>query len=239
MNIFVYSGSPRDEASSSYKYCKKYVDAIKKIYSANIEINFYSPNNLSFMKSDGNENIFINGEDPLDKIDGFSEVKNQLLQADLIIMASPVMAQAVSTDMKMFIERISHFAHTFSLMGKLGCIVTSSYSNGNEIVEAYLKKTLDYMGVATVATKRIRRIENEQMDEELILDEARSILPYLLKKKIPKIEPDQCKVFEKMRELYVLYQKNPRYSYEYNQYKKNGFINSKSFQEVFTSFFLN
>ncbi|MBC6309829.1 hypothetical protein HCJ66_09780 [Listeria sp. FSL L7-1582] len=62
MNIFIYSGNPRNEEALTHSYIQELIRQIKS-------------------------------------------------KADLIILASPVFAQAVSTDMKIFVERISHFAH--------------------------------------------------------------------------------------------------------------------------------
>lgn len=235
MKIFYFSGSPKGKNSRSYQYVEKLLRSIENNFGENkVTIHEYNPKSLNLKKSSGDESLFINGEDSLDCIDKFDSVKKEIQESDLIILSSPVMAQAVSADMKIFIERISHFAHTFSLIGKTCYIVTSSYSNGNSAVHDYLHDVVEYMGMIEVGRADIVISRKENID---FIKEAAILSLFLRKKIIPKIPQDMNEKFDKMRSLYFDNRENPRFKYEAQIYERKGYFSSRSFGELYTDYF--
>ncbi|MDD4565931.1 MAG: flavodoxin family protein [Eubacteriales bacterium] len=83
-----------------------------------------------------------------DKKDDMAAIKEKLLSADIILLASPVFAANISGDMKTLIDRLSLWLHIMPLIGKIGIpVCTASSNHANRVID-YLKEMLEYMGAS-------------------------------------------------------------------------------------------
>jgi len=238
MKIFCLYSSPRGEESKGFHYIQKLVNELESQSGQTNEVYLYHAKNLPILPSDGEEELFISGVDKLDEIDNFNQIKDQLMSSELIIIGSPVFAQNVSVHMKIFIERISQFAHDFSLMGKIAYIVTSSYSNGNNSVHDYIKNTLKYMGVVEVGRADIvGRFYKEEMVQPKIKADVQQILQHFENEKSIFIDESYEEIFNSMRSLYVMYGTEPRYKREFDSYQKKGLLDDQTFKQHFLKSF--
>lgn len=238
MKIFGLFSSPNGEKSQGYRLLQKLIEEIENNHGKISEVNCFHTNNLQILPSNGNQNIFINGLDPLDKIDHFDFVKKKLEEADLIILGSPVYAQNVSAHMKIFMERISHYAHNFGLIGKLSYIVTTSYSNGNDQVHDYLKSCLDYMGVISIGrSDLVERFNTSEMVEQSLRDAAKKIVQMFNDPSFIPINSENEKIYSNMCKLYQKFGNEKRYQNEFQTYEERGLFDVNSFKEIFLSNF--
>jgi multimeric flavodoxin WrbA len=154
-------------------------------------------------------------------------LKEKMLEADFIILASPVYSQNVSGDMKAFIDRISYWCHLMRLAGKPGAVVASAGSNGYIQVLDYLEKVSCYLGMNVI--ERIAVIETNSSSEEKFEEYVDSIYEYLSDKKIVTSNSNLEAVFEGMKWIFSNY---PEDHVEYLFWKNNGLLECNSFQEV-------
>jgi multimeric flavodoxin WrbA len=148
-NIFIYAASRSN--NNSLKFAQKLAENIAQYSHEQTEYILYTPADLDIENCRGCNSCFYSGKCPLDNKDGFDKIKDELMRSDMIILLSPVYAHNVSGDMKTFIDRISHWLHLMKLAGKLSVPVSVSSNNGNNYVDDYLKKILEWLGTEVVA----------------------------------------------------------------------------------------
>lgn len=85
-----------------------------------------------------------------DNSDDMDLIKRKILEADVLILASPVYLHNVSGSMKNFLDRISTWAHVMRLAGKYGVVITTTSNNGNIYVQDYLKSIATYLGLQLI-----------------------------------------------------------------------------------------
>lgn len=71
--------------------------------------------------------------------DDGKQILLQMLDADAIVLATPVYLNQVTAQMKTILDRTSHFVHCLRLMGKYVAAVTTSGGGTGGDVAAYLK----------------------------------------------------------------------------------------------------
>jgi multimeric flavodoxin WrbA len=99
----------------------------------------------------GCEKCFSDGLCPLDNTDDFLKIHTLLEQADIIGFASPVYAHSVPGIMKSLIDRLSHDFHLMTFAGKIGFTITTTINSGHKIVQDYLKKIQEQLGIINLA----------------------------------------------------------------------------------------
>lgn len=93
---------------------------------------------------------FKQGFCPLDESDNFSNIRTKMEEADILCFSSPVYVHSVSGIMKTFFDRTALSCHILNMAGKLGFTVTTTYSNGQGIVEEYLRTGQITMGIKNI-----------------------------------------------------------------------------------------
>ncbi|MCL1989862.1 MAG: flavodoxin family protein [Defluviitaleaceae bacterium] len=150
MKVFAYVGTSRGETSNAFKVTQAVIDQMSKDYSGKLESNIYHPENTNIESCDGIINCFGGKACPLEVKDDMVKIKKAMLDADVIIIASPVRMHHVSGSVKTFFDRLAYWAHVFKLTGKIGLSISVSSTNGNEFVDYYLDKLHMYLGIYTV-----------------------------------------------------------------------------------------
>lgn len=72
--------------------------------------------------------------------DDGGEILRRMLEADAIVLASPVYLDHVTAQMKALLDRTSHFVHCLRLSGKYIAAVTTSGGGGGVATTAFLKR---------------------------------------------------------------------------------------------------
>ena len=139
-----------------------------QILDTNIVYDIYHSSFLDLKPCLGCGRCFREGKCPLDKLDDMRILKEKMLDADIIIFASPVYAHNVSGTMKIFIDRISYWLHLLRLSGKLGVVFVTSSNNGCEYVESYLVKMLTYLGTNVIGKYRYETINRNAREIEFV-----------------------------------------------------------------------
>lgn len=110
---------------------------------------------------------FSNGICPNDKLDSMKDIKQELMDSDIIILGSPVYVHDVTATMKNVIDRLAIWMYMCNLCGKTAITVSTATSNGNIFVDRYLSKILGIMGAnvayqfSVTATEGKEFIENK------------------------------------------------------------------------------
>lgn len=106
--------------------------------------------NLRVAMCKGCQNCMKCGKCIFDGSDQMEYVKERMIAADIILLASPVYINNVSGIMKNFIDRLSNWIHIFRLTGKKAIIITTSYRSGNQYVSNYLQHVSWHLGLGVI-----------------------------------------------------------------------------------------
>ena len=71
--------------------------------------------------------------------DDVADIQRHMLEADGIVLASPVYLDQVTSQLKALLDRTSHFVHCLRLMGKYVAVVTTSGGGRGDATAAFLK----------------------------------------------------------------------------------------------------
>jgi multimeric flavodoxin WrbA len=151
MKIFGFIGSPLKKRSNTYTLTKMMVDKLLEI-DGDVKYNLFTAGDVDIQSCKGCWSCMNRGICPLDKEDEMGILKEEMLEANLIIWGSPVYAMQVSGQMKTFLDRLACWYHTLKLAGKPGVTVTTTAGAGLEEVHEYLRLVLNGAGVKVISS---------------------------------------------------------------------------------------
>jgi len=82
--------------------------------------------------------------------DDFTDLLEEILGSDGIVLGSPVYINGVTAQLKTMIDRMADAIHCQMLSGKYGCAVTTTGSSGDTEVLHYMNYFLNQLGALTV-----------------------------------------------------------------------------------------
>ena len=158
--------------------------------------------------------------------DDFKGLKDSLLAADGVLLASPNYIFSVTAQMKAMMDRCSCPLHCQAMEGKYGAAVVTSGGSGGEEVENYLLRFLRALGCWTVGSvsAEARQLEDERTrgpkyGEAAVLG-ARLVEAIRARAAFPDQENERHAFFQRMKEL-VGFRKD-EWPYEYKYWKSLG-----------------
>jgi len=229
--IFVYNGSPRIKNESN---TSKIVDILLKGLAEKMEVEtkVYTARGLNVktccgctmcMKTWGECRMFN---------DDLNEMIKEMEKSDLIILASPVFVHNIPADMKNFLDRLAVWTHLLKMKGKLGIVVTTSGSNGNQTVSDYLTLIMEFWGIPVVGKLDYQLIQTEK-DFEENLDKclADTIHAFSNVNKLNFFNLEFA--YHTFKQHYEnMGKQNPEHV-EYKYWKENKYFEAKSYKEIF------
>ena len=100
-----FIGSCRGNNSHTFTFTKLILDSLVKVSNNTIEYEIITSEDLKFNFCKGCCYCFISGECQLDNYDEMYKIKEKFINADIILLRSPVYAHSISSSTKLFIDR--------------------------------------------------------------------------------------------------------------------------------------
>lgn len=145
MKILAINGSPRKNASNTLRLVEAVMEGAKSA-GAETEIIDITGKDVNFCI--GCSTCYSTGECIHD--DDGAEIFAKVMEADGLVLASPVYLDTVTAQLKRWLDRLADTVHCQTFTGKYGCsVVTAGGSMQNETV-AYLNKMQNGFGILTV-----------------------------------------------------------------------------------------
>ena len=229
MKAFAFIGSKHKE-SSTLAFITELLQSIKRDHINELEIQqLFTPSEYSICECCGCTICFINGNCPID--DDMAIIKNGMLSSDIIIFASPVYLAQVTGSMKVFIDRISYWAHLFRLCGKVGVAVTVSDNNGNDVASNYLKLVMRHLGLSVIRDiqLQLRPLKSTAAYMSIVETEAKLIGRHIQNHDFP-ITFEQNAIFLELKKA-ISVQDDGLAEKEY--WKANGYFDYDSYSHLF------
>ncbi|MGF2942652.1 NAD(P)H-dependent oxidoreductase [Enterococcus xiangfangensis] len=148
MNVFIFYGNNNPRGSKTNEFIQSLIGQLNEMNTVNtIYYRDFNNTHLDFITS-WIETINNNKE--------VIKIKKEMLDSQIIIFISPVFSHNISSQMKLFVEHLSSWIHTMPLVGKLGIPISISNNNGNDTVNNYLKKIMEYFGLSIIPAISIK-----------------------------------------------------------------------------------
>lgn len=169
MKVFSYIGSQRGSKSNTKLMVDRFIQVLDKRIEEPVESFVVTADMVNVETCTGCSMCFESGKCHLSKKDDMEKIIESLLEADIVLLGSPVYAHHVTGPFKNFIDRMSYNLYTFDLAGKFGITVSSSNSNGNIYVDQYIKKMMDIFGILNMGQLSIQTAydESTKLDEQI------------------------------------------------------------------------
>ncbi|PED94895.1 NADPH-dependent FMN reductase [Bacillus toyonensis] len=226
-HVLAYVGS-RNPDSKTRKHIERLLQSLSEKYKEEISHELLTPNDIQLSPSTGCKNCFKTGKCSLDKVpkDEGELLKRKLLEADFIILASPVYSHNVSSDMKMVIDRLSYWAHLFKLVGKSSIVLAAAESNGVNFVADYLEKVAYVLGLHVV--DKIGLMGHQELTDNQLDFLTESIYNHVMGIEKPYADEKIEATFQALKRSFLGY---PQDHAEYVYWKESGMFAASSYQE--------
>lgn len=224
MKVFVLIGSMRGEKSEEFHVIKSFLQD-KEFNNAIIDYIFV--NKVKIENCLGCCKCFETGLCPLQEKDDMGIIKQKLLDADLIIISSPVYLHHISGATKTLLDRISYWAHIFGLIGKRTVVCSSTAVSGNEYVISYLKKAMTAFGCYIVGEITSYKMQTSEELNENFRKIVNCLIESINNPANSKPTSFQNELFYTLKSTYS----KDSNSYEANYWKKNDLFKYYSFDE--------
>ena len=146
--VIALIGSRAGNKSNTKGLCGRFISALSKAFDEEFISEILTADTWNINNCLSCNCCFHKGYCAQDSLDNMSMIKEKILAADIVILASPVYACNVSGDMKTLIDRLSLWLHLMPLIGKIGIpLCTTSNNHSNRVIE-YLTEILEYMGAS-------------------------------------------------------------------------------------------
>ncbi|MBF4693596.1 flavodoxin family protein [Fusibacter ferrireducens] len=240
MKIAVLMGSPR--IGDSYNICKA-IEAEFCALDEQVVFEYIFLKNYEVQDCRGCALCFQSGEEKCPcGGDDLSTIKNKLILADGVIIASPVYAYQITAQLKRVIDRLSYLFHRQEMVGKPTLIVITTDGGGSKQVYKYLKMTVSGWGLNLIGNLQIcspmyfdDRVKTHAYGYNAVYFEkkmrALRRVTSLFQKKLNQNE-GKIPSFYEIFMFNCLRSKTYTSKLDYNFWLKKGWMNSDYFYEV-------
>ena len=144
MKVFIYYGNIVSTGSKATLFLEELIKQFKS-HSTFKQVIVRTPENMDLRFMTSWNDVLAD-----DTVGDREIIKKEMLESDLIIIISPVFLHNVSAYTKLFLDNFASWAHTMPLIGKVGIPISLSSNNGNQFVDDYLRKIMNYWGITTM-----------------------------------------------------------------------------------------
>ena len=222
--LVAFIGSRRGHNSNGERVIREFLELE---YWKDYSVTIISANELQIKQCQGCNQCFQQGYCVYDKLDDMGEIKEKLIDADLILVYSPVFVHNVNAATKNFIDRIAAWTHIFRLIGKRVIVCSGSSGNGDEFVIAYLRKVMISMGACVIGQLIIHTDKKDYSNEyEQLIQRVKNSYE----------RPDSCKIASWQNELFHVYKEiymGRNDLYEARYWEENRMFDYSNFKEFF------
>jgi len=217
MKVISILGSPKGMKGNTGLLLTPMLEAAQ---NAGAETEIFSLGNLSVLPCNGCQEVcHITGT--CQQKDDFEKIKDAIIEADGIILASPNYTFNVSAHMKALIDRCALLLHCQRLNGKYGAVVVTSGGSDPEVVENYLLTVLKNYGLWTLGSISAVRAQLDDADEKARLMESATALGNRMVEAIknqeifPDQEDERNQAFEIMKFLVMTLKEEWPFAWDY------------------------
>lgn len=162
--ILCYIGS-RNPNSNTLFFAENLINKI--IEKEKMTYDIYTPNNIQIKPCVGCSQCFSKLTCSLK--DDMNIFEEKAMNADIIILGSPVYSHDISGDTKILFDRMSYWNHILKLRGKLSIVISTCSTNGHTTAIDSLERKMTSTGTKVIAKCNAAVNYPEELKNELWL----------------------------------------------------------------------
>lgn len=226
--IFILNGSSNSN-SITQKVVDDFLNSIKNRFGQISYIKHRISDNTKFCR--GCASCFIGKKCLLDNEDEIGTFKEEMLNSDIVVFASPTYFKCVSSQMKLFLDRITYMSHLFSCIGKTGVIIVSGSYNGVDEATQYLKDFMIRLGLINIKIIKYKLLtDSEEYIRNQIKNVSKEIYDYYTGNKKIEISRESEDIFSNTQTYYKMIPD----CFEKNYWQKTGLLDAISLENYIT-----
>jgi multimeric flavodoxin WrbA len=221
MKILAIHGSPRGTESQTLRLARA---VLRGAEERGAEIELIDVCTLDIQYCNGCGVCYSQGECVLD--DDFALLFQKMLEADGIVLSSPVYINQVTAQLKAVLDRLADAIHCQMFTGKYGCAVATAGGSGADEVVDYLNSVLQILGATTVGGVGVVIAGNPDAvsgGEEKARERGRDLWDAIHSQ---RTYPDQEEIHAGMKERmkYLVSAHKDDWDHEYRYWQEMGWI---------------
>jgi multimeric flavodoxin WrbA len=224
MKILGLAGSPRKEKSSTKFLMNIVMDGAKEAGADEIKIISIPSLNINYCIGCGRCHKI--GKCILN--DDFAGLIDEILEANGLVLGSPVYIYHITAQLKTFIDRWRNLIHCFKLLGKYAASVTTTGAVGIEHVINFLNNFANAAGAQVVGGVGAVSPESKKyVDQDEVFTKAKNLGQQLVNAiKLKKQFPEQLEFHKKMKSILreVVKANKKDWEAEYNYWEERGWL---------------
>lgn len=165
MKVFNFIGS-HQKNSFTKQVVYELNQKLEELYGNEYEKTYIDRFNSYIQMCNGCKQCFKIGNCPLDN-DSMKKIREEMFSSDIIVIATPVYINSVSSFTKLFFERLSAYIHLMWLAGKVGIIVLTLENSGAQTATNYIINVLTFMGINV---KKVILVKHKEYYSQQIID---------------------------------------------------------------------
>lgn len=158
--VVVFIGS-RNKRGSTYTFSRRVTEFLTV---EQYEIEYFFPQDFIIKPCLGCARCFLLTR--CVQKDDLLSLQQKLLDADVLIISSPVYLHYMTADLKLILDRSAWWSHTMRLQGKPTVVLSTCSSNGQTSVTKPLSEIMTWMGANVIATANASQLPNQLDDEQ-------------------------------------------------------------------------
>ncbi|ADY20439.1 flavodoxin family protein [Bacillus paranthracis] len=181
----------------------------------------------------GCKSCFSKGICPIDSKDSMNDIKQEMLDADIIILSTPVYANAVSGYTKNFIDRISYWTHLMHLAGKMCIVVITAQGNGVNETANYMYEIASFLGMTVIGIvyqSNMHKFNSVDSQTRIIAARILTIINNGYEVQSNEFLEGKFKIYKSL--FQEIYKKSNSTHYEANFWFEKGYLSYGNFQEL-------
>lgn len=218
--------SGREKNSLTKKTTAIFWNKVQLAIQQSLNIEYIDLKNVNIKNCLGCENCFCTGVCSIQN-DDLSIIKEKMMTADGIFVATPVYLNHIPAELKNFFDRLAYWTHLFKLRGKIGGIIVTTSNSGADEVSSYIKRLYTNLGIKLICTAKYISLKNTINDIDIAVEE---LTCYLKENDNNFIVPKEMDYSFKLYRDSILQGMYSRF--EYNYWKSHKMLDCSELQEI-------
>lgn len=213
MQILAITGSPRGHLSNTRRLAERVLEGAETA-GAGVELVDLAEMNLVYCTACAV--CHVTGK--CNKQDDFEPLRVKMLEADGIVLASPVYFSSVTAQLKTILDRLADVMHCQLFLGKYGCSVATAGSSESALGITYMNELLVRFGCNVVGgVGASANVPGElEIAERSAVELGRDLVQAIHEKRAyPEQEVVHEQMHERFKRLITLNKDNWPYEYDY------------------------
>lgn len=151
-----------------------------------------------------NVNQFVNPQEAMNTPDDMQMIANQMLNSNMIVFSTPVYFKNVSAGMKVLLDRITGWTHSFELVGKFGVCIVCGSQNGSKETLKYMEDFMIRLGLGSIQFIEYNTNNNSVSELNQKINISVNTLVDRINNSRPPLPTDrQIEIYENYKKLFL------------------------------------